>query len=150
MEERICKKWFKVTRASLSKDNKKQDLSNDRLWLLVKGYWSANPDGTSSNLKNLSDSIKLAVKTKSKTCPTGQCEMRCFLAVPHNLLTTLVTNLHLQIEGETNAVHRSPLFQEWCSSDKNDSSFGSRGPIRSQSLAGHNTFLLMILNTNGP
>ena len=144
VEERTCKKWFKVARTTMSKDSKRQNLSHDSLWLLVKGYWSANPNGTSSNLKKFLVHVNLAIMRNSGACPNGQCEMKCFLAVPHNLLTLLVQKLHLQIEGQTNAVHRSPLFQEWCSSDQIDSAFGSRGPIRSQSLAGHNTFILMI------
>ena len=65
--------------------------------VLVKGYWSANPNGTSSNLKKFLVNVKLAIKRKPGACPDGQCEMKCFLAVPHNLLTLLVQKLHLQI-----------------------------------------------------
>ena len=41
-------------------------------------------------------------------------------------------------------LYTDPLFQEWSSSDQIDNSFGSRGTIRTQSLAGHNTFILTI------
>ena len=49
----------------------KANLSHDSLWLLVKGYWSANPNGTSSNLKKFLVHVNLAIMRNS-ACPDGQ------------------------------------------------------------------------------
>ena len=62
---------------------------------------------------------------------------------PGDLLSLLVHHFHLQVEGTTDALHRSALFQKWCAQDVENSAFGAYGPMQSQNLAGKNTFLIL-------
>jgi hypothetical protein len=139
VEERTCRKWFNTARTTKLDGKRKQELSPDRLWRLVKGYWRMNQK---ANLKQFLVNLNAAIR-KTGSCLTQECEMNCALTVQHDLLTILAQRLQLQIEGETNALHRSLLFQEWCSSEQADTAFGSRGSIHGQNLSGHNSFILL-------
>ena len=144
LEHRTCRIWFKTASTALiatGDDTKHQEvLSSEGLWSLIRQYWTHNP---LSSQKQLMANLRAALKNSS-SCPTTlNCQMTCSVNIHKNLLEVLVQRLHLKVEGITKPLHRSSLFSEWCSSDPADVTFGARGSLEKQDLAGHNTFIFL-------
>jgi len=143
LEHRTCRIWFKTASTALitsGDDTKHQEaLSSEGLWSLIRQYWTHN---MLSGQKRLMVNLRAALK-KSSSCPTLKCQMTCSVTIHKGLLEVLAQRLHLQVEGITKALHRSSLFSEWCSSDPADITFGARGSLEKQDLAGHNTFIFL-------
>ena len=123
--------------------NPDQVITSERLWHLVKGFWSGNKNLPDTSLNRLRNHLHTILREFPTPCPLNLCQVPCKTVAPHELLSILVHRLQLQVEGIASALHRSTEMREWCSPDKIDKEFGARGPLLEQDLAGYNTFILL-------
>jgi len=62
-------------------------------------------------------------------------------AIPECLLTCLASCFNLEVEGNTDVLHRCVAFTEWYSRSPNDTWFGSKGNPLQLTFRGKNTYL---------
>jgi hypothetical protein len=127
-----CDKWFKMAKESFSTTDH-PSLSHERLLTLSRDFWQANKAKSTVTTNQFLASLRTLISKKQ-----GQP-----LTPPSHLTSLLVLHFHLQIEGTTDAFHRSTVFQGWCSQDIEDRAFGAYGPILEQNLSGKNTLLIL-------
>jgi hypothetical protein len=141
LENRTCQRWFSQAKHAFLGPNGRNGLSPEKLWTMTKDFWNANSLKHDLNLNTLMSNLR-AVLERPFTCPIhAQCSLPCGIVLPQDLLSILVRRLHLCVEGSTTVLHKSPLFAEWCSSDKYDLRFGSKGSSREYDFTGSNSLL---------
>jgi len=111
LEEHTYKSWFRAVRSVFAFPddlNATEVVSSERLWFLTKEFWSHNPN---SNLKRFMDSLHATLKNSLSYPSEVTYKDKCVVGIPNALLTILAQSLQLQVEGNSNALHRSPLSQ---------------------------------------
>jgi len=76
------------------------------------------------------------------------CGHKNIIAIPDDLAEILRNQFALNVEANTSALGRSALFDEWCSTNENDLSFGSLGAFWKANLEGKNCLLVCTENDN--
>ena len=144
LEEKTCKIWFRKARSTFPLSNgSHMSISSERLKGMIKNFWHANQHRNLSSTGCISN-IQNVLERSCRSCPVARvCNLQCNIKLPNDLLSLLILRLQLHLEGTTNALHRSTLFTEWCSTEASDRLFGAHGSILEQDLAGHNSFVFL-------
>jgi len=125
-QSRTRRAWLKQAKALPSVGI----LPEDRVVALTRDFWKASKHKEFIPIGSFPTAISKLLTLPNRTPPP----------ICSTLLPILVEEFRLQVEGCTDALHHSTLFEWWCSSDPMDSKFGSLGTFTESQLAGKNIF----------
>jgi hypothetical protein len=97
-----------------------------------------NANGTERAYQRFIDATKERLKLSAATSPDSNAN---FWNLPKALQLLLAERLSLVVEGITDALHHSGVFEEWWSSDNIDLQFGAKLDWKKQECAGRNIFV---------
>ncbi len=136
-------RWFTRARRHFTQPDselKTDAISSDNLSQLVR-QWIRN-GGIEKGYRNMEKAIEERLHLFRCNCREAHtCSLINCYTFPQGLLSILIHDLALEVEGMADALHFSELFGEWWSIDNIDQHFG-RKLIFSNNLAkGRNIFL---------
>jgi len=147
LEEKLIPSIFRKLRRNRT-NNHLADLGTEKLRRLASDFWKTNrhthfPLSLFISKTSILHPKCLCVKKKDHVCGHKN-----IIAIPDDLAEILRNQFALNVEANTSALGRSALFDEWCSTNENDLSFGSIGAFWKANLEGKNCLLVCTENDN--
>ena len=128
--QKICKQWQIWTRNVPIFAT----LDPDRLSFIVQMYWRANHTKPNLSFRCFTSSFRKAIMPVNAQA----------LVTPESLVSILTKWFSLQIQANTNILHKSFLVDDWQSSNPDDGAFGAKIDSLKEVLLGRNSFVLSL------
>ena len=113
--------------------NNSRFLSHDRAVRLARDFWKSNESKSTISKASFRAGISALLHS---------CGFQQLATIPNNLQRIFQRNLSLSVEANRSSLGRSDLFDEYCSSNQHDQSFGSLGSFWEVNLIGKNMLLV--------